>query len=188
LPRGLPDNPGTNPSSQDPNLPAPFPFPSIFLFSSLHPIPNSHFYFVILFIYLFLTKILQKGRGVDKQMDTGLDQARGQHHALLPLANGNAPPPPHVRVDQLLPLRPSFCQRASATTHTQAAEPTMMVTLCRDSEVRSGRKVKDLMTMVPYDLSRVFIVKDSTNEARGVLPLPLTRSLTAPELCERLLT
>jgi hypothetical protein len=38
------------------------------------------------------------------------------------------------------------------------------------------------MTMVPYDLSRVFIVKDSTNEARGVLPLPLTRSLTAPEL------
>jgi hypothetical protein len=44
----------------------------------------------------------------------------------------------------------------------------MMVTLCRDSEVRSGRKVKDLMTMVPYDLSRVFIVKDSTNEARGV--------------------
>jgi hypothetical protein len=38
----------------------------------------------------------------------------------------------------------------------------MMVTLCRESEVRTGRKVKDLM--IPYDLSRVFVVKDSTNE------------------------
>ncbi|ELR12152.1 SAM domain (Sterile alpha motif) domain containing protein [Acanthamoeba castellanii str. Neff] len=43
-----------------------------------------------------------------------------------------------------------------------AREPTMMVTLCRESEVRTGRKVKDLM--IPYDLSRVFVVKDSTNE------------------------
>jgi hypothetical protein len=38
-----------------------------------------------------------------------------------------------------------------------------MVTLCRDSEVRTGRKVKDHL-MIPYDLSRVFVVKDSTNE------------------------
>jgi hypothetical protein len=41
----------------------------------------------------------------------------------------------------------------------------MMVTLSRESEVRSARKVKDQL-MVPYDLSRVFVVKDSTNEVR----------------------
>jgi hypothetical protein len=45
----------------------------------------------------------------------------------------------------------------------EALEPTMMVTLSRESEVRSARKVKDQL-MVPYDLSRVFVVKDSTNE------------------------
>lgn len=105
-------------------------------------------------------------------MDPRVDQARGQHHALLSLADGTVPAaPPQLFIFHLFQ---AFCANTCGDVCPpwQAREPTMMVTLCRDSEVRTGRKVKGHL-MIPYDLSRVFVVKDSTNE----VPLSASSSL-----------